>query len=158
MPRRERVGWRFARCTFDFIHSTGDMTAMMLLKAALIWVGIALAETLNGIFRMKVLNRPLGDRGARRVGVFTGSMMILLIGWVTVPWIGPSSIPDSLAVGACWLLLMLGFDIAFGRLVFRVSWKRIASDFDLTKGNLLTLGMLVLLLTPLVVGKLRALF
>lgn len=133
-------------------------TTVLLLKASLIWVGIALAETLNGIFRVKLLNRRLGDRGARRVGVLTGSVMIFLIGWLTVPWIGPSSIRESLTVGTCWLLLMLAFDVAFGRLVFRVSWGRIASDFDLTKGNLLALGMVVLLLTPLAVGKLRGLF
>lgn len=131
---------------------------LLLLKAALIWVGIALAETLNGIFRMKLLNRRLGDRGARRVGVFTGSILIFLVGWFTMPWIGPSSLPESLAVGACWLVLMLAFDIGFGRLVFRVSWKRIASDFDLRKGNLLTLGMIFLFLTPLLAGKIRGLF
>jgi hypothetical protein len=131
---------------------------VLFLKAALIWVGIALAETLNGIFRVRFLNRRFGDRGARRVGVLTGSALIFLIGWFTVPWIGPSSLPESMVVGVCWLMLMLGFDIGFGRLVFRASWKRIASDFDLTKGNLLALGMVFLLLTPLAVGKIQGLF
>lgn len=140
------------------VAGTGDEMTGLLLKAGLIWAGIALAETLNGVLRVSFLNRPLGDRSARRVGVLTGSLMIFLIGWLSVPWIGPESTAESLAVGITWLLLMLAFDIGFGRMVFRASWRRIVADFDLTKGNLLSLGMLVLLLTPLAVGKLRGLF
>ncbi|MDF1594298.1 MAG: hypothetical protein P1P89_22530 [Desulfobacterales bacterium] len=110
----------------------------MILKALLTWIGIAFAETLHGILRVKLLNHRLG---ARRVGVFTGSVIILIIGWFTVPWIGPSSNRESMIVGFFWLALMLSFDVAFGRLVFHFSWRRIASDFDVMKGNLLLLGM-----------------
>jgi len=130
----------------------------MILKALLTWIGIAFAETLHGILRVKLLNRRLGDRRARRVGVFTGSAIILIIGWFSVPWIGPSSNMDSMIVGLFWLALMLSFDVAFGRLVFHFSWRRIASDFDVMKGNLLLLGMVVLLFTPWIVAKLRALY
>lgn len=52
----------------------------MLLKAIMIWVVIAFAETLHGILRVKMLNRRLGDRRARRLGVLTGSILILIIG------------------------------------------------------------------------------
>lgn len=135
-----------------------NFVPMMLLKAILVWLCIAVAETANGIVRVKLLNRRLGDRGGRRLGVLTGSAMIFLIGWLALPWIGPSSVGESLLVGACWLALMLGFDIAFGRLVFRVSWRRIAADFNLLKGNLLALGMMVLFLTPLAVAKMRGMF
>jgi hypothetical protein len=52
---------------------------------------------------------------------------------------------------------MLAFEIALGRLVFRSSWQRLAADFDCGKGGLLSVGMLVLLIAPVLVGKLRGL-
>lgn len=135
-----------------------ERVPMLLLKAILVWLCIAVAETANGIARVKLLNRRFGDRGARRVGVLTGSAIIFLIGWVSLPWIGPANARESLLVGVCWLALMLGFDIGFGLLVFRVSWRRIAADFNLLKGNLLALGMMVLLVTPFTVAKMRGMF
>lgn len=130
----------------------------MVIKAVLTWLIIACAETLHGIFRVKVLNRRLGDRAARRVGVLTGSVIILIIGWFTVPWIAPSSTLDCIIVGTVWLALMLVFDIAVGRYVFRFSWRRIAADFDVTKGNFLALGMMLLFIIPWVVAIGRDLY
>jgi hypothetical protein len=127
----------------------------MLLRAVLIWLLIAAAEVLQGALRMRFLNRPLGDRRARQVGVFTGSFLILLIAWFALPWVDPRSPGDAFLVGAVWLILMLALDLYFGRVVFRAPWTRIAADFDLRRGGLLGLGMLVLLLAPLLVVALR---
>jgi hypothetical protein len=131
---------------------------MMIVKTMLAWIAIAIAETLHGILRVKLLNRRLGDRPARRVGVFTGSVIILTIGWFAVPWIGPSSAEESITAGALWFALMLSFDIAFGRYYLHLSWRRIASDFDIRKGNLLGIGMVVMFCTPLIVAWLRELY
>ena len=57
-----------------------------------------------------------------------------------------------------WLVLMLAFEVGFGRFVFRASWQRIASDFDFRKGGLLSIGMAALFFAPLVAAKLRGLF
>lgn len=50
---------------------------------------------------------------------------------------------------------MLTFDIAFGWLVFRAPWRRIVADFDLHRGGLLALEILILLLSPLLAAKWR---
>jgi hypothetical protein len=128
-----------------------DRFFIMIIKALLVWALIALAETLHGIARIRFLNRRLGDRRARQVSVFTGTLIILIIAWFTVPWIGPESTMDSLVVGGVWLVTMLLFDIGLGRLYFHFSWKRILGDFDITKGGFLGLGMIVMFLAPLLV-------
>jgi len=129
----------------------------MLLRATLVWIIIALAETLHGIARVRLVNRRLGDRRARQVAVFTGSAIILCIGWFAVPWIRPASAPDCFTIGALWLFLMLAFEITLGRIVFRMKWARIAADFDPTKGGLLALGMLMLFATPWMIAEWRGL-
>jgi len=90
--------------------------------------------------------------------VFTGSALILLITWFTLPWLNVSTTADCLTIGALWLILMLGLEIAFGRLIFRVSWKRLGADFDFRQGGLLSLGVLVLFLAPFLAAKGSGLF
>ncbi len=127
----------------------------IFIKALLIWLLIATAEVLHGIVRVRFLHRPLGDRRARQVGVFTGSGIILLVAWFCVPWLGVLSNQQLLGVGSLWFVLMLGFEIAFGRWVFRASWRRLAADFDIRQGGLLSIGMAVLLLAPWLVGNMQ---
>ncbi|SRR6266404_9729568 len=106
---------------------------------------------------VRLLNRRVGDHRARQIGVFIGSGVILVIAWLSTPWIGATSTRQLLGVGLLWLVLMLGFEVAFGRLVLQASWKRLASDFDFRKRGLLSIGMVVLIVAPLLAAKLRGL-
>lgn len=129
----------------------------MLVKALLAWMVIAAAETLHGILRVKLLNPRFGDRRARRIAVFSGTAVILLIGWFAVPWIGPSTPKECLLVGSLWLVLMVAFDVGIGRFVFHLPWSRIAADFDVRQGGLLGFGIAALFVTPLAVAQWRGL-
>jgi len=130
----------------------------MLFRALFVWMVIAMAETIHGILRVRLLNRRVGDHRARQIGVGTASVIILLIAWLTVPWIAPASRGDALAVGSFWLAAMLVFEVTLGRLVFHAPWNRIAADFDLRRGGLLGVGMLVLLFAPLLLARYHHLF
>ena len=134
-----------------------SLLGTMLLRALAICLLIALAETVHGALRVRFLNPRFGDRRARQLGVFTGSAIFLLITWWTLPWIAASTASQCLQIGLTWLILMLAFDIAFGRLYFHFPWHRIAADFDPRKGGLLGIGMLLLFFAPLLAAKLHGL-
>jgi len=127
----------------------------MIYRALVIWLLIAAAEVLQGVLRVRLLNPRVGDHRARQIAVFTGSAIIVLITWLTAPWLDVRTVVESLAVGLLWLLLMLALEIVFGRMVFRMPWKKIAEDFDLRRGRLLLIGMFILFIVPLLVAKLR---
>jgi hypothetical protein len=55
-----------------------------------------------------------------------------------------------------WLVLTLLFELALGRLVLSLSWDRIASDYDLSRGGLLAIGLVFLVLSPLIATRFRA--
>jgi hypothetical protein len=129
----------------------------MLLRAFAIWLVIAAAEVAQGILRVRLLNRRVGDHRARQIGVATGCGLILAITSLAAPWIGGRTTVDWLGVGALWLGLMLAFDLAFGRWVFRAPWSRIAAGFDVRRGGLLGLGMAFLFAAPLLVARWRGL-
>jgi hypothetical protein len=128
----------------------------MLLRAITIGFLLVGLEIVQGILRVRLLNRRLGDHRARQVGVFIGSVVILVVAWCCSDWMGAKTRAELLGVGALWLGLMLACDLFFGRVVFRFSWSRIARDFDPRCGGLLGLGMLVLLLAPWIGAWLRS--
>ena len=123
----------------------------MIFNSLLVFLLIALAETVNGIVRVRILSRRLGNRRARVLSLLSGCLLILLITWWTLPGIGPANAGDALLIGTLWLVLMLAYDIAIGRWAFGMRWEKILADFDLRHGNYLALGMLWIFLAPMVV-------
>lgn len=127
----------------------------MLLRAFLVALLIAAAEVVQGALRVRLLNRRVGDRRARQIGVGTGSVIIFAIAWLAVPWIAARSTGEWVLVGALWFAVMLALDLYFGRVVFRSPWERIWAEFDLRRGGLLGLGMFVLWVAPWLVARLQ---
>ncbi|RUT05049.1 hypothetical protein DSM106972_038700 [Dulcicalothrix desertica PCC 7102] len=126
---------------------------MIYLKALIIWFFIILAETLHGAARTLFLAPLVGDFTARQVSVFTGAVIILFIAALFVRWLHAANIYQLLGVGLLWLSLTVTFEIVLGRLVFKYSWQRILSDYDVLHGGFLPIGLLVLVLAPLITVK-----
>jgi len=51
---------------------------------------------------------------------------------------------------------MAAFDIVIGRYAARLPWKVVLSDFNPSKGNLILIGLLLLLLFPLFIMAITA--
>ena len=133
-----------------------DLTRLSIAtRAVAVWLALIAAEILHGIARGIFLVPHVGEFRSSQIGVFTGSIIILVIALAFIRWIGASRTSDLLAVGFLWLGLTLAFEILFGRFVVGASWERLAADYNVLKGGLLPFGMLVLLLSPLIAAKLR---
>ena len=124
-------------------------------RAIAVWLVLIVAEILHGIARGIFLVPHVGEFRSNQIGVFIGSVIILAIAVAFVRWIGASRSTDLLAVGVLWLGLTLAFEILFGSFVVGASWERLAADYNVLEGGLLPFGMLVLLLSPLIAGKVR---
>jgi hypothetical protein len=61
-----------------------------------------------------------------------------------------------LQVGFLWMLLTVVFEISLGRFVFGYSWEQIAADYNLLQGNLMSLGLILLVLAPTLGMRIRA--
>jgi hypothetical protein len=127
----------------------------MSWRGLLVWLLIAVAETVHGIVRVTYLQPRLGDLPARQASLVTGALIIVVIATLTIRWIGAVGFRRQLALGALWLALMIAFDIAVGRSVFGYSWARIAADFNPVAGGFLGAAMLVLLVAPWLAAGLR---
>lgn len=125
-----------------------------LWRGLAVWLLIALAETVHGTVRTIYLKPLVGDLASRQIGVATGSLMILILAYATIGWIGARDRRTLHAIGALWLGLMLGFEVGLGRL-FGMSWQRIVADYLPWQGGYMLLGMAVLAAAPQVAARLR---
>ena len=119
----------------------------MFLKALAVGLLLALGEVVNGNIRVRILHKFYALKRAKTLSLFSGTAIIYAIAWITLPWINPISYLDCLNVGLVWLTIMLSLDIVVGRYVFKYKWHKILDDFNLFKGNLLSVGMLLLFIS-----------
>lgn len=118
-------------------------------------VVLACSETLNGIFRNAFLARRLGKARATKVSMLTGAALAFVICYLLVPRIGLTTLGGHLLLGVAISLFMACFDIAIGRLLMRRAWAKVAADFNPATGNLLVIGLALLVLFPGVVWLVR---
>ncbi len=120
----------------------------MMIKIFLGFLLIALAETFNGIFRVRVLHKKLGAKKAKIFSFILGSLFIFILNIALVPWVDPKNISEAFFIGFVWMSLMIAYDFYVGRVLFKLSWDKILEDFNIFKGQLLALGMLLVLFLP----------
>jgi hypothetical protein len=82
--------------------------------------------------------------------------LILANTYLTVKWIGASGRRNLLGIGLGWLCLTLLFELMLGRKVLHYSWERLAADYNLRKGGLQPVGLLLLTLAPFLMARLWA--
>ena len=114
-----------------------------------------LAEVIHGLARTAFLAPLVGDFRARQIAVVTGSVLILAITLLASRWMRLHTRRQLITVGLMWVALTVTFELVLGRLMLEYSWNRIASDYDLTNGGLLPLGLAAMALSPWLAERIR---
>jgi hypothetical protein len=127
---------------------------MLQRRALVVWFVIILAETVHGVLRQLFLVPIVGDLRARQIGVLVGSLIILAVALLFSRWLGARTLRAQLLVGSAWVALTLAFELALGA-ALGLSLQRLLEDYDFSRGGLMVLGMLVMLLAPAVAARLR---
>jgi hypothetical protein len=120
----------------------------MLARAGAVWFAIMLLAILNGALRDILFVPRLGEVVARAVSCITLASVILLVAWLTLRWIGPSSIGDAWTIGVMWLAMTLAFEFLAGHYLFRTPWPTLLADYNLLAGRLWILVLLATMTAP----------
>lgn len=131
------------------------MESIDFLRLASLCVLLAGTETLHGIARTVLLAPRIGKALALKVSVVTGTALAFGLCYFWVPGIGAAGLGGHLLLGGVLAGFMAAFDVAIGRLLMRLKWSRIWQDFDPRSGNYLSIGLVLLALSPSVVWWLR---
>lgn len=127
----------------------------IVTRSLAIWLLIICAEILHGVLRAVLLVPMVGEFRSNQIGVFTGSVIILVIASFTIRWVGANRTSELLTVGFIWLLLTVAFEVLFGRFMMELTWERIAAGYNVIEGGLMPFGLLVLLFSPMIGAKLH---
>ena len=124
----------------------------IVLRAIEVWLVLSVIEVIHGVARAVLLEPLVGDFRARQIAVFTGSAIVLAVAFLFRKWIGAVTTRECLVTGAIWILLTISFEIFLGKVILDLTWERIASDYDISRGGLMPLGLLAMFVAPLIVS------
>jgi hypothetical protein len=85
------------------------------------------------------------------------SVLILAVGWISVPWIGPQTIQDAWTIGIIWVVLTLAFEFLGGHFLFGKPWQELLADYNLFAGRIWVMVLIVTLMTPVIAFTRRGL-
>lgn len=134
------------------------MTAILILKTALIWLLIACLAVINGLLRENLFAPQFGMTVALPLSGVLLSLIIFLVSWLLLPFIRgdyQGSHNRFLLVGLQWVLMTLAFEFLFGHFVAGKPWGEILQIFDVAGGNLMLLVLASCLVSPYLVSRLR---
>ena len=120
-----------------------------LLRAGLIWLAIAAIAVLNGGFREILLRKWLEEKYVHLASTFILSIVIFLLTFGTLPWIGIKDLSSAWTLGVSWLLATLCFEFLAGHYLFGNSWDKIFADYNPMNGRVWLLIPFSILFAPL---------
>jgi hypothetical protein len=138
----------------EHLISTQSTRTSIVVRAVEVWLLISVAEVVHGIARITLLQPLVGDFPARQIAVFTGSILVTTIAFIFRRWIGAWESRECLLVGAIWVALTVSFEFFLGRFVLDLSWERIFSDYNIVRGGLLPIGLVLMFFAPLFASRL----
>lgn len=126
----------------------------LALKAAAIWILILGLAFANASLRELVLIPRLGKmRGLTASGVIL-SLLVLLVAYASVPWLGAGRTVDLIGAGLGWFVLTIGFDLVLGSIQGKPV-RGLLEAYRFKDGNLWPLVLLVAAGAPYLAAKLR---
>lgn len=131
------------------------MTLNLFLKVAMIWFIIVIVAVINGIFRESILVPYFGEAVALPASGITLAIIIFIIIYLSFKLFGKNKYLSYLYIGIQFVTMTLVFEFVFGHYVIGKSWSELLQVFNILEGDLFILALLVSLLSPLLVAKIK---
>jgi hypothetical protein len=131
--------------------------SLALLKGAVVWLLLVVVAIANGLVRDAVLTPMAGSAVALPLSGVLLSLLVFLVAFVTVPWIGAARSAVYVSIGLLWVALALAFELGFGHYLLARPWGDIVRVFDLTSGDLFVLVLVVTGVSPWLAARCRGL-
>ena len=130
------------------------MTLQIAMKALAIWASILVLEVLNGTLREFILVPKLGTVPGFFLSGVLLSVLIVLLTYLSLPWIDARRLTEFVGIGLGWLCRTLLFEFSFGLLQGK-SWQVILEAYTFRDGNIWTLVLLITAIAPCLAAWLR---
>ena len=130
-----------------------ELEAEVLLYSVGIWLLLLVLAIVNAGIREAFYKPKLGDNLGHAISSIIAIGYTLIITYFFVNYIKVSVTKiDLLLIGALWLTLTVAFEFGFGHYVIGHPWKYLLADYNILKGRLWSLVLLVTFVSPLFWG------
>jgi hypothetical protein len=99
----------------------------------------------------------VGLRFALPLSAISCSLLFFLLTYLAIPWLGTLQTVQYWMIGFGWFVMTVLFEFLFGRLVANKSWAEIFQAYDILTGNLWSLVLLFVIISPYVAAQIRGL-
>jgi hypothetical protein len=130
----------------------------MMLRALAVWLVLMLVAILNGAFREEVLNPRMGEATGHVVSTLLLCALIAAVSWISIVWLNPKTPDHAAAVALLWVSLTVAFEFGFGHFVAGKSWSALLADYNVFRGRVWVLVLIVLVEAPFRTARFRGLF
>ena len=127
----------------------------MLFKAIGIWLVIVMAAIFNGVLREKLLVPAIGASAALPLSGILLAVMVFLVTFLLISLVGATEPGTYIGIGLFWVILTLLFEFMFGYFVVHKSWHEIMQTFNVMKGDLFIVVLLITGVSPWFTAKLK---
>jgi len=120
----------------------------MILRALLVWLSLVVVAIANGSVRQYLLLPVVGEHPGHVVSSISLSLLILLVAWLAIRWIGPATAADAWLIGLVWVLATIAFEFLAGHYLFGNPWSKLLADYDVRQGRVWLLVLLATAVAP----------
>jgi hypothetical protein len=118
-------------------------------KSFEVWLVVAIAGSMNGMFRSLFLVPRVGEYTAHVLSVLILLIVILLSSSVLVNRFMKDYVnSDLFLVGILWVALSVSADLVFEHYVLEVSWNNVFNDYNLMSGRIWFLVLMTEFIGP----------
>lgn len=129
------------------------MDFTLFLYSVGLWVVFVFLAILNGMIRNSVYGPKLGEPKGHVISSAVAVCYILVVNFFFINAVKISAtLTDLLLIGLFWLTITVLFEFGFGHYVVGHSWEHLLSDYNIMKGRLWSLVLLVTFGAPLFWG------
>ncbi len=126
----------------------------IIVKAIACWGLMLLAAILNAVIREKLVTPEFGDTVGRAISSLTLSFLIFSIVFLLIPWLAVRNPSGLWILGVFWSVLTIAFEFSLGY-IRGLSLEAMFSDYNILKGRLWVLVLLITVISPILAAKLR---
>ncbi len=129
-------------------------TVLWVFGLWLFFAGIAIAF---GTAREYWLKPWVGELRAHQLGTLLVCAALFGVCCATVPYWGIHSLQHALAIGTLWLVMTIAFEFGFGHYVAGHPWSKLFADYNVLRGRVWVLVLIVTWLNPALAFRVRGL-
>ena len=120
----------------------------MLLRAIVVWLLLAVLAPVNGVVRNAWITPRIGELSGHLVSTLTLCVLIFIVAWGSILWIGPGDGRDASLIGLVWVVLTVAFEFLVGHFVFGNPWQKLILDYNIARGRVWVLVLVTSYLAP----------